>query len=362
MTTNNQPNVPTAKKQGQDGFFVISMSKWQQLFEQVNHPINALRNRQAISILISYLVLACGTGGDHITSTWSARAIRTHTGVSPKPATNAIQWLADHDFLTIEKAPQKNRSPRYKLHFDESPKSETSDNIYLPSGLVVGVAGEHSPLGRLYGKQDIYLLYLFIRLYGFMDKYLDVIEPCIISSLLNEKPKHAMPIRLYNESGLLTVWGVTGEPNIAGYSTSKFFDFSIVNRGYSEYYRDSEPTIFDFTNKLTELGLLNSVSYICMGNEISDPNDIDFVSKVNSTNQQNFIEVITELATGKGYNLDDIDYTDCFILPADYEQIHIATFYQMQYRTSLGESIELTNEQAKMDNLIMQNLEKCLSR
>lgn len=48
---------------------------------------------------VAYLVLACGTGRDNVTSTWSVEAIERRTGISRYRAATAIKNLQTEGFV-----------------------------------------------------------------------------------------------------------------------------------------------------------------------------------------------------------------------------------------------------------------------
>lgn len=76
----------------------------------------------------------------------------------------------------------------------------------------MGVNGELTAINRLYLEGNPHLLYLFIRLYAFQYKTLDIIDPNLVSSLIvtyTENTPQPYTQLLYNESGYLNVWGVS---------------------------------------------------------------------------------------------------------------------------------------------------------
>jgi hypothetical protein len=46
-----------------------------------------------VNMATSYLVLACGTGGDHATTAWSTKAITKYTRISKSRAAAAVDRL-----------------------------------------------------------------------------------------------------------------------------------------------------------------------------------------------------------------------------------------------------------------------------
>lgn len=325
-----------------DKFFIISMEKWEKLYSI----------RPSINDMASYLVLACGTGADHKTTSWSAGAVYSHAGISPGPATKSIMRLEWRGFIATNKAAKKNTFPVYKIAFDKNPKTDKAgDNIYIPCGVVVGVDGEKSPLERLVDEQNLELLYLFIRLYAFQDKELDVINPNIVSSLINDN-NHSQAMVTYNESGLLNLW-VAGEfPSESAYVKSDFYDFnkSLITRSYfnTEQGEEQEETgVWAFLNTLKKLGLIESSYLVSRGDE-SNLSTFDPVFEITRTKQDALLDALQNIADEKGKlngggelefsNTRDGMYGFFFIAPASYKKLHIHCFLKMRYRTNKGAS------------------------
>ena len=66
-----------------DGFFAVNDSKFQRALDL------------GLNAGISYLPLACGTGGSNCDSGWSVHAIEKYTGISRGRAKKSIQDLYD---------------------------------------------------------------------------------------------------------------------------------------------------------------------------------------------------------------------------------------------------------------------------
>ena len=93
----------------------------------------------------AYLVMACGTGGDNVTSSWSVNAIKKHTKIASTRAKEAIERLIKKRLVTKVNGV---KPPRYKLTTwaqflgkdrDETPltkdQSETLEIIKAGGGL-----------------------------------------------------------------------------------------------------------------------------------------------------------------------------------------------------------------------------------
>lgn len=352
-------SVKKSSTLGQKGFFVISSEKWDKLF--------LLHKAEKISIadMAAYLVLACGTGADHKTTSWSAGAVYSHAGISPGPATRSIMHLEQYGFIDTKKAAKKNTLPVYKIAFDKNPKTDKAgDNIYIPSGVVVGVSGEKSPLERLVNEQDELLLYLFIRLYAFQNKELDVISPGIISTLLNGKDI-APPEISFNESNLLNLWAY---PDIAiesiwARSATNFFDFDknvFTKKSFDPENEDGEETgIYAFFERLNEIGLIKKCFIVSRGDK-STLDTFDPVFEITKSKQSSLVDMLCIIADEQGKLRENgevafQDIKDCiagkfFVAPASYKKLHIHGFYQMRYRTDKGASKVKYAMQNKYEN------------
>ena len=345
-----------SNKQARDGFFVISMEAWEKLLK------GSLKHKEAdmVRAMAAYLILACGSGGDHITTSWSAGAIYKYTGISKDPANRGLRLIEHIELIKVIKAPEKNKRPIYKINFfDKNPKEQTTDSIFIPNGVVTGVNGEDSPLKRLVQYQDPYILYLFIRLYGFQNKYLDVIDPSIVSSVINDSNELDAE-QVYSEKGLLKVWAISTDIILSGYSTSPLYNFKAHDddRFYCE--RTENDFIFGFLNILQGLGLMKTVTYACNGEQSGDVSEIDFICETDTKLQHNTFDYISEMAELKHCNFgDELDfYTHKVAIPPNYRKVHFQQFYQLRYRTKLGEARNRYSEERSIYQTISKNMKR----
>jgi hypothetical protein len=88
------------KKTAKERFFATDARSWPKVCEL------------GMPVAVSYLVLACGTGGDQTTTGWSVDAITRHTGIGRPRAKQAIETLVKADLIKIEKGGTR---PRYSL-------------------------------------------------------------------------------------------------------------------------------------------------------------------------------------------------------------------------------------------------------
>lgn len=157
--------------------------------------------------------------------------------------------------------------------------------------------GEDSPLKRLVKYQDPYVLYLFIRLYGFQDKYLDVIEPSIVSTAIN-KDNDLDAMEVYNEQGLLKIWATEEKAKESAYAVSKFYNFNSHDDNDDERFyceRTENDSIFGFFSILKGLGLLSNVTYACNGDRAYSADEIDFICETGNERQNRMLEQLESL-------------------------------------------------------------------
>jgi|TARA_B100001559_G_scaffold301726_1_gene288873 hypothetical protein len=350
----------TSNKQARDGFFVISMEAWEGLFECA---MSDGSESEAVRAMAAYLTLCCGSGGDHKTTSWSAGAIRKHAGISQRPAERAIKLLESLGHIDTVKKAEKNKLPIYKIDFaDNNPKEQSTDNIFVPNGVVTGVNGEESPLKRLVKYQDPYVLYLFVRLYGFQDKYLDVIEPSIVSSVLSDKNTNLDAEKLFNHKGFFQAWSIDGDITLASYFKSKFYDFTKHKNERFLDERTGDDSFFGFLGILENLNLLSRVTYACNGEMASSADEIDFICDIGSKTQSDILEAIHEDSKVEGSDFGFIDFLDGYsnyvILPPTYRKVHFQQFYQLRYRTKLGESRNRYTEEKELHKTMSNHLKK----
>lgn len=340
----------SSNRQATEGFFIVNLDVWESLFNTIDEKHS---DSDVNRVMATYLTLCCGTGGDHVTSSWSSGAVYKHTGISPKVATRAIKILSDNGFISIDKAAEKNKFPVYKIsHFGIDTKSDDAKNIFIPNGVVTGVSGEDSPLKRLVNEQNKYLLYLFIRLYYFQDKYLDVISPNIVSSALNNENELQADM-VYSVSNLLNVWCIEDSPAMTGYPKSHFYDFNIWKDDADDPFineKSGSGYFWGFFSTLMDLDLITQTLYAFNGDEVhqnsytADSDDVvsqlDFIAELYSKPQWALFDAILQsLGDNRERLVDEVnEYKHKVVLPAKYKKVHFQQFYQLRYRTRLGES------------------------
>jgi hypothetical protein len=152
----------------------------------------------------AYLVLACGTGRDNRTTSWSCEAVHKCTGLVWSRGKQAIESLCRAGLIGRAEA-HTRQQPRYEvLPFIPSGKAVTDQNdelIWLANAIVTGTsAGEMSPVYRLRSAGDGWALRLFVDLYHAQNLREDGgISPRML--WLNFERKNL------GESGIYNLWG-----------------------------------------------------------------------------------------------------------------------------------------------------------
>lgn len=133
-----------------------------------------------LNAAVAYLVLARGTGGDNRTTSWSARSVETHAGMSRDKAPIAIRALIDAGLVTVTKV--VNKKPRYRIEpsyrvagcesFQEDAneafaKSFKPKWIWLSNHFVEALKGlDDTPVKLLCRRRDLAGLRLLVNLYA----------------------------------------------------------------------------------------------------------------------------------------------------------------------------------------------------
>jgi len=172
-------------------FFAIDRRIWSKLCDR------------GMNAAATYLVLACGTGRDNRTTTWSAQALHRYSGITWERGKAAIDGLI-HDGFVRYAADHSTAKPRYEL-LSYGPPDEGSDDcdsiIWLPNSIVTGTGkGETPPVHRLRSAGNILALRLFVELYHAQNLRDDGgISPRIIRTSYERS--------CIGEQGIFTVWG-----------------------------------------------------------------------------------------------------------------------------------------------------------
>jgi hypothetical protein len=115
----------------------------------------ALGNNQAAS----YLVLACGTGQDHRTTGWSAKAIEDRTSLKGTTAKAAIRQLADAGLLQIVR---DGTRPLYELNAFHG---EQPHEAWIPQSFI-GTKENKGPLKFFRSQKNTSQLEMMLEIYS----------------------------------------------------------------------------------------------------------------------------------------------------------------------------------------------------
>lgn len=172
-------------------FFAIDRRIWSKLCDK------------GMNAAAAYLVLACGTGRDNQTTSWSAKALHDYSGITWERAKAAIDALIHDGF--VRRAEGYSRSkPRYEL-LPLSTSDEANDDsnsiIWLPNSIVTGTGkGETPPVHRLRSAGNILAMRQFVELYHYQNLRDDGgISPRIIRTSYERS--------CIGEQGIFNVWG-----------------------------------------------------------------------------------------------------------------------------------------------------------
>jgi hypothetical protein len=129
--------APAPKKSAQERFFAIDARSWPKVCGL------------GMPAAVSYLVLACGTGGDQITTRWSVDAIERHTGIGRPRAKAAVQALVDAGLVRIEKGGTR---PLYRMVHE----TERASTLTEEEERILGILTEYPNLGQFVPKVGRY--------------------------------------------------------------------------------------------------------------------------------------------------------------------------------------------------------------
>jgi hypothetical protein len=118
-----------------------------------------------INAAVAYMVLARGSGRDQRSTSWSAHAVETYTGISRTRAKAGVEALKAAELVRLIESGSR---PRYEItawHAPGKRKPAEPEWIWLPNGFVTGVSDETPPLELLRQTQDHMVLRLAVDLY-----------------------------------------------------------------------------------------------------------------------------------------------------------------------------------------------------
>jgi hypothetical protein len=276
------------------GFFAIGKPQW--------NAACTLGINQAAALL----VLACGTGHDNSTTSWSAKAVETHANMSWRRANLAIPSLIDSGLLVKTR---KGMRPSYKI----AVPAKLEDLIWLPNEIVTGAADETPPLARIKQTRDADLLRMFVSLYG----------------------EHDLP-----GDGGLPRWLIRGDydrEQIATHGQFVFYGFkrkgagTAFHQGPFEQYRGSGEKLWPHVDQLTALGLLEPIVYLAESAESDSELIHALTGDEHARSAYKAAQAATECKAGYvAYRSDDYDFT----IPvfAHMKGVTVVEVYRLRYR------------------------------
>ena len=145
-----------SKKDGRGEFFAIDSSAWSKVCNL------------GIGAAVAYLVLANGTGGDHRTTSWSAKSMEKYLRMHNRLATKMIQLLIEKGFVRQDKSGAR---PRYYILPMKDAKGADiePDWIWMPNSIIESIKGVSTPIGGIYLASDLGALKLCVELYHAQD-------------------------------------------------------------------------------------------------------------------------------------------------------------------------------------------------
>lgn len=209
------------------GFFAIGLPEWRQACEIGLNPA------------VAFLVLACGTGRDNQTTSWSANSVQEYGGIRWERAKPAIEQLVKAGLVTLADTSTKAR-PRYKLKISE-------DRIWLPKNVVMPLAGEEPIVHRVRQTQDVMTLRLFVELYHAQNLAADGGISRSIYSRTYEK-------KVCRDVGNLVYLGFTAAHNYVTWGTP----VADAHKGAT----GEAGTFFARMNILKDMGLVQEAEYV----------------------------------------------------------------------------------------------------
>jgi hypothetical protein len=211
----------------------------------------------------AYLVIAAGTGGDNITSAWSASAIEKYAGIRWHLAEQAINKLIEHGLIRRIQADKPRARPLYKLTKSSdipalesvaTAEDDVSSKIWLPNTLVTGAADEPSPVTILRQTRNPDAIRLLVDVYG--DHRLDQVGGIWFRTIRKEYTRTKV-----GQQEEYDVWGFDrhkiGTPGYASFYRSFNFNLDDPDKKIAEVSR-----FWSLWKILLDIGLIEEVAHI----------------------------------------------------------------------------------------------------
>lgn len=259
-----------------------------------------------VRTMIAYLVMACGSGGDNTTTSWSAQAISKYSQMRWDKAKEAVDRLLELGIVARDDERSKNRHPVYKIMGNAT----TQDGqIWLPNTLIEGVDEQAAnyPLRRLRESGDTMLLTLLLDLYANHDlPNWGGITPSMLRIKSGEK------LKIDAKGGAQEVWGFDLET------------FPTAWRIYSKHGNDGKEFFRRF-NLLESFGFLET-SIVLLD---SEDGDVLFSFSKHDDTYQRIRDHCEELCFDKN---EAWMYHYTLPVPAHIEDPHLIGIYRLKFR------------------------------
>lgn len=238
---------------------------------------------------VAFLVLACGTGRDNVTTRWSAEAVRKYSGMAWTRANDALNQLAGNPQII------SSVSANGKLRLRKLVIPEHVDSLlWLPSALVTGARDETPPVARLRQTQNLEHLQTFIELYGAQNLAADGGLPrCLV-----QEPFTRTRVC---ERGPFTVYGFDRADACAYTDREPLVRF--------DSREDGSGSVWDFLVSMDDLGLLETVDHLAE----SDSPDAELLHALSGDTYAEAVATAaavfaSELPGGFEYDAENFDY------------------------------------------------------
>lgn len=264
---------------------------------------------------IALLIMARGTIGDNVTTSWSALAVFNHSGMARRRAQKAITALSGAGVLKVVKGSTK---PRYKL---TKPK-EDELMLWLPNTLIDGAGNEVPPITRLRESCNVELLQKFIELYDAQDLETDGGIPRTLAWVEYERTK-ICPV------GPFTLYGFDKRSTCAT-ARDQFAEYAGVE---DEHGNRGAWTILD---PLIDMGLIQYVTYMAE----SPGKESELIYPMNAETDEAIQDLLIwlEESGGKGFAFDAEEFEYHGVAMKHMQKAAMVGFLRMTYRAKTAKT------------------------
>lgn len=261
------------------GFFAIGKPQWAEVCDM------------GLNQAAGYLVIACGTGPDNQTTSWSAEAVANKTGMSWRRAKAALTDV-DRRKTIVAGITRKGGNPKRKLVIPKEPEHR----LWLPNSLVAGAGREVAPVAKLRQGQNLEYLQTAIELYDMQDLAGDGGLP---RSLVVEPFER----ELICERGPFIVYGFNRKSSRTCWTNQALGRFHGRKDG-------DQSAAWTFLETLERIGMLETVHYLAE----SDSPDSELLHPLTGDHLADGVRdaagtFAAELPDGFNYQAERYDYT-----------------------------------------------------